>query len=57
MTHRATDHPVRLLCDQRGIYGIGCESEAIFTVAARKKLRCCFAPTGSRLIRVQPPCK
>ena len=49
MTHRATDHPVRLLCDQRGIYGIGCESEAIFTVAARKKLRCCFAPTGSRL--------
>ena len=38
MTHRATDHPVRLLCDQRGIYGIGCESEAIFAAGSKEEV-------------------
>ena len=44
MTHRATDHPVRLLCDQRGIYGIGCESEAIFTAGSKEEVALLLRP-------------
>jgi hypothetical protein len=44
MTHRATDHPVRLLCDQRGIYGIGCESEAIFAAGSKEEVALLLRP-------------
>jgi PcfJ-like protein len=44
MTRIPTEHPVRLLCDQRGVYGIVCDSEALAANGSQKEVALLLRP-------------
>ena len=44
MTRIPTEHPVRLLCDQRGIYGIGCDNKAIAAAGSKGEVALLLRP-------------